>query len=100
MDSRIFFAAAMELVITVMSCTPSISIAGMRPERMAMSSASIEVTFNEWTCSCLMAEWWVQMCTAAVATWVFLTPPSVMTAVLLELTCDDLKARLRLCRCW
>ena len=100
MDSRIFFAAAMESVITVMSCTPSISIAEMRLERMAMSSASIEVMFNEWTYSCLMVEWWVQMCAAAVATWVFLTPPSAMTAALLGLTCDDLKARLRLCRCW
>ena len=100
MDSRIFFAAAMESVITVISCTPSISMAGMRPVRMAMSSASMGVTFNEWTCSCLMTEWSVQMCAAAVVTCVFFTPPSAMTAALLGLTCDDLKARLRLCRCW
>ena len=64
----------------------SISIAGMRPVRMAMSSTSIDVTFNEWTHSCLMIELSTQMCTAAVVTWDFLTPPSVMTAALLGLT--------------
>ena len=86
MDSRIFFAAAMESVMTIMLWTLSISIAGMRPVRMAMSSASIDVTFNEWTCSCLMTKLSVQMCTAAVATWDFLMPLSTMTAVLLRLT--------------
>ena len=100
MDSRIFFAAAMESVMTVMSWTPSISMAGMRPVQMAMSLASIGVTFNEWTHSCLMIELSAQMYTAAVVTWVFLMPPSVMIAALLGLTCDDLKTRLRLCRCW
>jgi len=72
LDSRIFFAAAIEPVITVILCKPSICMAGMRPVQMAMSSALMGVTFNEWTCSCLMMEWWVQMCAAAVATWVFL----------------------------
>ena len=64
----------------------SISIAGMRPVRMAMSSASIDVTFNKWTCSCLMIELLAQMCAAAVATRDFFTPPSAMTAALLGLT--------------
>jgi len=62
------------------------SIAGMRPVRMTMSSASIDVTFNEWTCSCLIIELSTQMCTTAVVTWDFFMPPSVMTAVLLGLT--------------
>ena len=86
MDSRIFFAAAMELVITIMSWTLSISIAGVRPVRMAMSSALIDVTFKEWTCSCLMTELSAQMCAAAIVTWDFFTPPSAMTAALLRLT--------------
>jgi len=54
--------------------------------RIAMSSALIDVTFNEWTCSCLMIELSTQMCAAAVATWDFFTPPSAMTAALLGLT--------------
>ena len=72
LNSRIFFAAAMESVMTVMLWTLSISIAGMRPARMAISSASIDVTFNKWIRSCLMLELSAQMCTAAVATWDFL----------------------------
>ena len=64
----------------------SISIAGMRPARMAMSSASINVTFNEWTCICLVIELSAQMCATAVVTWDFFTPPSAMTAALLGLT--------------
>jgi len=54
--------------MTVMSWMLSISIAGIRPVRMAMSSASIDVTFKEWTCSCLVTELSAQMCTAAVVT--------------------------------
>jgi len=53
---------------------------------MAISSASIDVTFNEWTRSCLMLELSAQMCAAAVATWDFFMPLSAMTAVLLGLT--------------
>ena len=86
MDSRIFFAAVMESVMTIMSWTLSISITEVRPVRMAMSFASIDVTFKEWTRSCLMTELLVQMCAAAVATWDFLMPPSVMTTALLRLT--------------
>ena len=82
MDSRIFLAAAMESVITVMSWMLSISIAGMRPVRIAMSSALIDVTFMEWTCSCLMTELLTQMCTAAVVTWDFLMSPSAIMAAL------------------
>ena len=43
MDFRIFLAVVMELVMTVMLWMLSISIAGIRPVRMAMSSASIGV---------------------------------------------------------
>ena len=68
MDSRIFFAAVMESVMTIMSWTLSISITEVRPVRMAMSSASIDVTFKEWTRSCLMTELSAQMCAAAVVT--------------------------------
>ena len=53
---------------------------------MAISSASIDAMFNEWTRSCLMLELLAQMCAAAVATWDFFMPPSAMTAVLLGLT--------------
>jgi len=67
---------------------------------MAMSSASIGVTFNKWTHSCLMTELSAQMCATAIVIWHFLMPLSVMTAMLLGLTCDDLRTRLRLCRCW
>ena len=100
MDSRIFFAAAMESVMTVISWMLSIAIAGMRPVRIAMSSTSIDVTFMEWTCSYLITELSTQMCATAVATWDFLMPSSAMIAVLSWFTWDDLKARLRLCRCW
>ena len=68
LDSRIFLAAVIESVITVMSWMLSISIAEIRPVRMVMSSASIDVTFKEWTRSCLMTELSAQICTAAVAT--------------------------------
>ena len=53
---------------------------------MAMSSALLDVTFKEWTRSCLMTELSAQMCTAAVATWDFLTSSFAMTAVLLWFT--------------
>ena len=72
--------------MTVMLWMLSISIAGVRPVQMAMSSASIDVMFKEWTCSCLMTELSAQMCATAIATWDFLMPPSMMTAVLLWLT--------------
>ena len=39
MNSRIFFAAVIELVITIMLWMLFISMAGMRPVQMAMSSA-------------------------------------------------------------
>ena len=86
MDSRIFLAAVIESVMTIMSWMLSISMAGMRLVRMAMSSASIDVTFKEWTRSCLMTELSAQMCAVAIATWDFLTPPSAMTAALLWFT--------------
>ena len=68
MDSRIFLAAAMESVMTVMSWMLSISTTGMRPVQMAMSSALIDMTFMEWTCSCLMTELLAQICAAAIVT--------------------------------
>jgi len=67
-NTRIFLAAVIELVMTVMLWILSISIAGMRPVRMAMSSTSIDVTFKKWTYSCLITELSAQMCTAAIAT--------------------------------
>jgi len=54
--------------MTVMSWMLSVSMARMRPVRMAMSFASIEVTFKKWTHSCLITELLAQMCAAAVAT--------------------------------
>ena len=60
--------SVMESVMTMMSWMLSISMAGMRLVRMAMSSALIEVTFKEWTHSCLMTELSAQMCAAAIAT--------------------------------
>ena len=68
MDFRIFLAVAMESVITVMLWMLFISIAGMRPVRMAISSASIGVMFTKWTCNYLMTELSAQMCAAAVVT--------------------------------
>jgi len=83
LDSRIFFATAMKSVMTIISWTLSISIAGVRPVQMAMSSASIDMMFKKWTCSCLMTELLAQMCATAVVIWDFLMPPSAITAILL-----------------
>ena len=47
LDSRIFLAAAMELVITVMSWISSIFMAGISPVQIAIISASRGVTFIE-----------------------------------------------------
>ena len=51
MDSRIFFAAVIESVITVMSWMSSISMAGMRPVQIAISLALRGVTLIELICS-------------------------------------------------
>jgi len=47
-DSRIFFAAMIESVMTVISWVSFISIAGVRPICIAMSSASTDVMFIAW----------------------------------------------------
>ena len=47
LNSRIFLTAAMESVMTVISWMLSISITGIRPVQIAMSFASIDVTFIE-----------------------------------------------------
>ena len=47
LNSRIFLTAAMESVMTVISWMLSISITGIRPVQIAMSFASIDVTFME-----------------------------------------------------
>ena len=60
----------------------SSSIAGIRPKQMAMSSASIDVTFIELTCKHRTMELSVQMCMTAVATCNFFIPPSTMMAML------------------
>jgi len=49
---------------------------------MAMSSASIDVTFIELTCKHRTMELSVQMCMTAVATCNFFIPPSTMMAML------------------
>ena len=82
MDSKTFFAAAIELVITMMLWTFSSSMAGIRPKRIAMSSASIEVTFIELACKHWMMRFSDQMCITAVATCDFLMPLSAMMAML------------------
>ena len=100
LDSKIFLAAAMESVMTVMLWMSSISIVGTSPVRIAMSSASRGVIFIEWTFNDLMIWLLDQMCAIAVATWDFLIPPSAIIAVLLLLICDDLKVCSRPWRCW
>ena len=56
LDSKTFFAAAIELVMTMMLWTFSSSMVGIRPKHIAMSSASIEVTFIELACKRRMME--------------------------------------------
>ena len=58
------------------------SIAGIRPKWIAMSSASIDVTFIELTCKHWTMELSVQMCMAMVATCDFFMSSSVMIAML------------------
>jgi len=67
-------------------------MAGIRPKRIAMSSASIEVMFIELTCKHRMMELSDQMCVTAVATCDFLMPPSAMMAMLWGAVWDDPKA--------
>ena len=86
--------------MTVMLWMSSISIVGTSPVWIAMSSASREVIFIEWTFNDLMIWLLDQMCAIAVATWDFLIPPSAIIAVLLLLICDDLKVCSRPWRCW
>jgi len=57
-------------------------MAGIRPKRIAMSSASIEVTFIELACKHWMMRFSDQMCITAVATCDFLMPLSAMMAML------------------
>ena len=78
----------------------SSSMADIRPKRMAMSSALIEVTFIELACRCWMREFSDHMCVTAVATCDFLIPPSATMAMLWEAVWDDLKAWLRFCMWW
>ena len=92
LDLKTFFAAAIELVMTMMLWTFSSSMAGIRPKCIAMSSASIEVTFIELACKCWTMELSDQMYVTAVATCNFLMPPSAMMAMLWGAVWDDLKA--------
>ena len=92
MDSKTFFAAAIESVITMMLWTFSSSMAGIRPKHIAMSSASIEVTFIELACKHWMMEFSDQMYATTVATCDFLMPPSAMMVMLWGAVWDDLKA--------
>ena len=72
----------MESVITMMLWTFSSFMVGIRPKRMAMSSASIEVTFIELACRHWMREFSDHMCTTAVATCDFLIPLSTTMVML------------------
>ena len=82
MDSKTFFAAAIELVIMIMLWMFSSSMAGIRPKCIAMSSASIEVMFIELACKRWTMEFSDQMCATTVATCDFLMPSSATMAML------------------
>ena len=92
LDLKTFFAAAIELVMMMMLWTFSSSMTGIRPKCIAMSSASIEVTFIELACKYWTMELSDQMCATAIATCDFLTPLSAMMAMLWGAVWDDLKA--------
>ena len=92
MDSKTFFVAAIESVITMMLWTFSSSMAGIRPKRIAMSSASIEVMFIKLACKCWMMEFSDQMYATVVATCDFLMPLSATMVMLWGAVWDDLKA--------
>jgi len=100
LDSKNFFAAAMELVMMMMLWTFSSFMVGIRPKHMAMSSASIEVTFIELACRHWTREFSDHMCATAVVTCDFLIPLSAMMAMLWGAVWDDLKAWLRFCMWW
>ena len=100
MDSKNFFAAAMESVITIMLWMLFSSMAGIRPKHMAMSSASIEVTFIELACRRWTREFSDHMYVTVVATCDFLIPPSATMVMLWGTVWDDLKAWLRFCMWW
>ena len=70
--------------MTMMSWMLSLSMAGIRPVQMAMSSASIDVTFMKWICKRWMIELLNQIQVTAVAICDFLTPLSAMIAMLLD----------------
>jgi len=59
-------------------------MAGIRPVQMAMSLASINITFMKWICKCWIIELLNQIQTTAVAICDFLTPLSAMIAMLLD----------------
>ena len=76
----------------MMLWTFSSSMAGIRPKYIAMSSASIEVTFIELACKRWTMECSDQMCVTAVATCDFLMLPSAMMVILWGVVWNDLKA--------
>ena len=92
LDSKIFLPAVMESVMTIMSWIFSISMAGMSPVWIAMSSALRAVMFMELTCNSFMTTLLDQIWAAVVATCDFLTPPSATTTALLGNTWESLKA--------
>jgi len=73
--------------------------AEVRLRRMDISSASISVMFMACRLSWFVIELLAQMCTATDATFDFLMPLSVMTAILCGEACDCLKALLSFCMC-
>ena len=100
LDLKIFFAAAIESVMTIMSWTFFFSIAGIKPKQIAMSSASIDVTFIELTCKRWTMELSVHMCATTMATCDFFMPLSAMMAMLWDDVWEDLKAWSRFWRWW
>ena len=92
LDLKTFFAVAIESVMTMMLWIFSSSMVGIRPKYIAMSSASIEVTFIELACKCQTMELSDQICATAVATCNFSMSLSAMMAMLWGAVWDDLKA--------
>ena len=72
----------MALMMTRIWCLSLLSIAGMRPMRIDISSASMGVMFMVWARCWLVTELSDQAWATADAMLDFLTPPSAMMAVI------------------
>ena len=83
-EEVIFFPASSESVMTRIWCASVFSKAAVRPIRMAISSASIEVMLFEWALSVSITLLSFHTCATAVADPTALTLPSEMTAMSLD----------------